>query len=135
MFSLASFIKSPSVSLLFNPPLFIIYTCSNYSIKFYISSFSKINKKLHVWIPNKPENTTQNAKRQAPSVGGCRIDGYVWVKKVTSYQIENLAWIFLSFSFGLSPNLHGQSFSLSSSSWDCKKFRALCLVLFPIPKS
>ena len=30
-------------------------------------------------------NMTQNTKRPAPSTGGCRIEGYVRVKKVISY--------------------------------------------------
>lgn len=29
-------------------------------------------------------NVTENAKRPAPSAGGCRIEGYVRVKKVNS---------------------------------------------------
>lgn len=33
-------------------------------------------------LEDKSENTTQNAKRPAPSAGGCRIEGYVRVKKV-----------------------------------------------------
>jgi len=33
-------------------------------------------------LENKPENATQHVKRPAPSAGGCRIEGYVRVKKV-----------------------------------------------------
>ena len=40
-------------------------------------------------LEDKSENTTQNAKRPAPSAGGCRIEGYVRVKKVTSYKSGN----------------------------------------------
>ena len=35
-------------------------------------------------------NMTQNTKRPAPSTGGCRIEGYVRVKKVISYKNENI---------------------------------------------
>ncbi|KAF8409522.1 hypothetical protein HHK36_005599 [Tetracentron sinense] len=33
-------------------------------------------------LENKPDNTTDNAKRPAPLTGGCRIEGFVRVKKV-----------------------------------------------------
>lgn len=34
----------------------------------------------------KSENKTENGKRPAPLAGGCRIEGYLRVKKVTSYE-------------------------------------------------
>jgi len=33
-------------------------------------------------------NATNNAKRPAPSAGGCRIEGYVRVKKVNARKVE-----------------------------------------------
>lgn len=33
-------------------------------------------------LEHKPENATQHVKRPAPSAGGCKIEGYVRVKKV-----------------------------------------------------
>ena len=33
-------------------------------------------------LEHKPENATEHVKRPAPSAGGCRIEGYVRVKKV-----------------------------------------------------
>ena len=33
-------------------------------------------------LPSGSSNTTENAKRPAPKAGGCRIEGYVRVKKV-----------------------------------------------------
>lgn len=35
-------------------------------------------------LEGKVENTTESAKRPAPKTGGCRIEGYVRVKKVNS---------------------------------------------------
>lgn len=35
-------------------------------------------------LEGKVENATQSAKRPAPMTGGCRIEGYVRVKKVNS---------------------------------------------------
>lgn len=38
-------------------------------------------------LENKSENLTENAKRPAPLTGGCRIEGYVRVKKVGKLPI------------------------------------------------
>lgn len=40
-------------------------------------------------LEGKPENVSENAKRPAPLTGGCRIEGYVRVKKVISYKYGN----------------------------------------------
>lgn len=36
-------------------------------------------------LDDKHKNTAENAKRPAPKAGGCRIEGYVRVKKVDVY--------------------------------------------------
>lgn len=33
-------------------------------------------------------NATENAKRPAPSTGGCRVEGYVRVKKVNFQRVK-----------------------------------------------
>ena len=41
-------------------------------------------------LEHKPENATEHVKRPAPSAGGCRIEGYVRVKKVNfPFRMEN----------------------------------------------
>lgn len=43
-------------------------------------------------LENKSENMTDDAKRPAPLVGGCRIEGFVRIKKVqiTYFQLSLL---------------------------------------------
>lgn len=38
-------------------------------------------------LEDKSKNPAENIKRPAPKAGGCRIEGYVRVKKVTLIQI------------------------------------------------
>ncbi|KAG6756580.1 hypothetical protein POTOM_040011 [Populus tomentosa] len=66
-------------------------------------------------LEHKPENATQHVKRPAPSAGGCRIEGYVRVKKVPgnlmisalsgahSFDSKqmNLSHVISHFSFGM----------------------------------
>ncbi|KAB5534787.1 hypothetical protein DKX38_017873 [Salix brachista] len=66
-------------------------------------------------LEHKPENATQQVKRPAPSAGGCRIEGYVRVKKVPgnlmisalsgSHSFDskqmNLSHVISHFSFGM----------------------------------
>lgn len=40
-------------------------------------------------LEGKSENMSETAKRPAPLTGGCRIEGYVRVKKVISYKYGN----------------------------------------------
>ncbi|KAL9403457.1 hypothetical protein Peur_000429 [Populus x canadensis] len=66
-------------------------------------------------LEHKPENATEHVKRPAPSAGGCRIEGYVRVKKVPGNLVisarsgahsfdstqMNLSHVISHFSFGM----------------------------------
>jgi hypothetical protein len=52
-----------------------------------VASIPLESKKLA--LEGKSENVSENAKRPAPLTGGCRIEGYVRVKKVISYKYGN----------------------------------------------
>ncbi|XP_074310984.1 protein disulfide isomerase-like 5-4 isoform X1 [Silene latifolia] len=91
-------------------------------VKFFESQLTSIPlEKQHLAIEDKSDNKTQNVKRPAPPSGGCRIEGFVRVKKVPgnlvisarsgSHSFDaskmNMSHVITHFSFGktLTPRI------------------------------